>query len=396
MDLDLSEAQRRFQADARAWLRANVPTPPLPPAATPEGFAAHLAWERALAAAGYAAIHWPRAFGGRGADIVEQAIFEEEYLLAGGPERVTVVGHNLMGPTLMAHGTPQQQERWLPDILAARAIWVQGYSEPEAGSDLAGLRTRARVTGDHLVVDGQKIWTSFAPYGDWIFALVRTDPDTLPGTPADRAKPKHVGLTFLAAELDSPGIEVRPITQPDGHQGFAEVFFTGVRVPLDQVVGRIDDGWRVARTALEFERDAPAAAPARYRRDLDELVALARARGLDDDPLVRDRLAGLQVRVETYRLHALHKLARVSAGREVGATSSITKLLWSELERDLYDCGLELLGTEAGLLDSDALPDAGGWHSRYWYARAATIYAGTSEIQRSILARRVLGLPKGA
>lgn len=386
MDLGLTSEQQAFRAEVRSWLREHVPSPPLASPGTSDGFAAHVAWERDLHAAGYAAIHWPRAFGGRGADVVQQAIFEEEYVLAGGPERVTVVGHNLLGPTLMAHGTLEQQRRWLPDLLAARTIWVQGYSEPDAGSDLASLRTRAVRDGEAFVVDGQKIWTSHGPYGDWIFALVRTDPDA----------PKHAGITFLAIDLDTPGIEVRPITGPDGHQGFAEVFFTGVRVPADQVVGEVGDGWRVAMTALELERDAPAAAPARYQRDLQELVALARARGLQDDAVVRDRLAGLQVRVETYRLHALRKISRVATGDPVGASSSVTKLLWSELERDTYELGLELLGGEGQMVAPAALVDPEGWWSRYWYARAATIYAGTSEIQRSILARRVLGLPKGA
>ena len=388
MDVEESEQQQRFRAEVRAWLTDNVPAPPLPPPVTPESFAAHVDFEQRLFGAGYAAIDWPEEFGGRGADVVEQAIFEEEYVRAGGPERVTVVGRNLMAPTLMVHGTAEQQRRWLPDILAARTIWVQGYSEPEAGSDLASLRTRAERDGDELVVTGQKIWSSYGPHGDWIFVLARTDPE------AER----HAGITFLAMDLETPGVEVRPITQPDGHAGFAEIFFDGARVPVDQVVGEIDDGWRVAMTALEFERDAPAAAPATYERALDELTHIARSRGLADDPAVADRLGELAVRVETYRLHALRSLSRLGAGRSLGAASSVTKLLWSELERDLFELGLQLLGPHAEVLDDDhpALADAPDWHSRYWYARAATIYAGTSEIQRNILARRVLGLPRGA
>lgn len=384
MDVTETPEQAAFRSEVRAWLRANVPTPRLAPPADAASFADHVAWERRLHAAGYAALRWPREYGGRGADVVEAAVFEEEYLLAGGPERVTVVGHNLMGPTLMAHGTEEQRQRWLPGILAAEDIWVQGYSEPEAGSDLAGVRTRATVDEGGFVVTGQKIWTSYAPYGDWIFALVRTDVDA----------PKHAGLSFLAIDMDTPGIEVRPITQPDGHQGFAEVFFDEVRVPADNVIGAVGDGWRVAMTALEFERDAPAAVPARYQRDLDELVDVARARGLADAPWVHERLGELVVRVEAYRLHAMRALSRVVLDRPLGAASSVTKLLWSELERDLYELGLELLGTTGERTEPDALEDPAGWRSRYWYARAATIYAGTSEIQRSILARRVLNLPK--
>jgi alkylation response protein AidB-like acyl-CoA dehydrogenase len=386
VDLLESEEHRRFRVEVRDWLRANVPSPALPAPGSPEAFAAHVAWERQLHAAGYAAIRWPQEYGGMGADAVTQAIFEEEYVRAGAPERVTVVGHNLMGPTLMAYGTAEQKQRWLPDILAARTIWAQGYSEPEAGSDLASLRTRATRDGDELVLDGQKIWSSYAPYADWAFLLVRTD----------SSGPKQAGITFVAMDLATPGVEVRAITQPDGHEGFAEIYLTEARVPVDQVIGEIDDGWRVAMTALEFERDAPAAAPARYQRDLEELVAIARARGLDADPAVRDRLAELAIRVETYRLHALRSLSRIASAAPLGVTSSLTKLLWSELERDLYEAGLDLLGVDGELLDTDAVPDAESWYSRYWYARAATIYAGTSEIQRNILARRVLGLPKGA
>jgi alkylation response protein AidB-like acyl-CoA dehydrogenase len=387
MDVDETPEQRRFREEVRAWLVEHVPSPPLPPPATSEDFAAHVRFEQRLHEAGYAAIDWPVEYGGRGADPIEQAIFEEEYILAGGPERVTVVGRNLLGPTLMVHGTPEQKQRWLPDILAARTIWVQGYSEPDAGSDLASLKTRAVRDGDDLVLDGQKIWSSYGPHGDWIFVLARTDPQAA----------KHAGITFLVMDLDTPGVEVRPIVQPDGHAGFAEVFFEGARVPVDQVIGEIDDGWRVAMTALEFERDAPAAAPATYRKALEELAVIARARGLADDDVVRDRLGELAVRVETYRLHALRALSRLGTGASLGVTSSMTKLLWSELERDLYAFGIELLGSDVELLeDNPVLADPVGWHSRYWYSRAATIYAGTSEIQRNILARRRLGLPKGA
>jgi alkylation response protein AidB-like acyl-CoA dehydrogenase len=239
--------------------------------------------------------------------------------------------------------------------------------------------------GDDFVVNGQKIWTSYGAYADWIFALVRTDPEA----------PKHAGITFLALPLTTPGVEVRPIRQLDGHTGFAEVFFTDARVPVANVIGAINDGWRVATTALEFERDAPAAAPARYARDLDELVGIARARGLAEDPVVRDRLADLHVRVECYRHHAERTLATLVGGGDLGHLSSVTKLVWSELERDLYETGLELLGQYGEDLDAPlGIADPAGWRTRYWYARAATIYAGTSEIQRNIIARRVLGLPK--
>lgn len=378
MDLTLTPEQEVFRDEVRGWLKSSVPSPALASPGTAEGFAAHVEWERTLHRAGYGAIHWPQEYGGRGADVIRQAIFEEEYLLAGGPERVTVVGHNLMGPTLMAHGTREQKQRWLPGMLSAEQIWSQGFSEPEAGSDLAGLRTRAVRNGNGWLVNGQKIWTSYGPFADWIFALVRTDPEA----------PKHKGITFVAIDLKAAGVQVRPITQLDGHAGFAEVFFTDVEVPDDQVVGPVDGGWGVAMTTLGFERDAPAAAPARYRRDLDEVIAAARGRGLDRDPVVRDRIAALYARVEGYRGHALDTISRLAKGESLGSEASVTKLLWSELERDLYETARELLGPEA-----ETRVDA-EWQNRYWYARAATIYAGTSEVQRNIIAERVLSLPR--
>jgi alkylation response protein AidB-like acyl-CoA dehydrogenase len=379
MDLSPTAEQAAFRDEVRDWLRAHTPSPSLPAPGTDEGFAAHVAWERTLHDAGYGAVHWPVEYGGRGAGTVMQAIFEEEYLLAGGPERVTVVGHNLMGPTLMVHGTTEQKRRWLPAMLAADEIWSQGFSEPEAGSDLANVRTRAVRDGDHWVVNGQKIWTSYGPWADWIFALVRTD------LQADKP---HRGLTFLALDMASDGVEVRPITQLDGHAGFAEVFLTDVRVPADQIIGEVNGGWGVTMTTLAFERDAPAAAPARYRRDLDDLVASVRRAGLADDPAVRDRVAALFARVEGYRGHALRTTSRLARGESLGAEASVTKLLWSELERDLHEAHRDVLGAAGEMRVDDV------WQSRYWYARAATIYAGTSEIQRNIIGERVLGLPR--
>ena len=378
MDLTLNPVQQAFRDEVREWLREHVVSPPLPSPGTAEGFAAHVDWERRLHAAGYGAIHWPVEYGGRGADVVLQSIFEEEYLLAGGPERVTVVGHNLMGPTLMAFGTDEQKQRWLPGILSAEQIWSQGFSEPDAGSDLAGLRTRAERRDGGWVVNGQKIWTSYGPFADWIFALVRTDPDA----------PKHKGITFVAIDLRAEGVEVRPIVQLDGHAGFAEVFFTDVEVGDGDVIGEVNDGWGVAMATLGFERDAPAAAPARYRRDLDTLIAVARKAGLDGDAAVRDRIADLYTRVEGYRGHALRTLSRLARGASLGSEASVTKLLWSELERDLFETIRELLGPMG---ETQTEPE---WQYQYWYARAATIYAGTSEIQRTIIAERVLGLPR--
>jgi alkylation response protein AidB-like acyl-CoA dehydrogenase len=373
MDLTYTPEQEAFRAGARAWLRAHVPS--LPSAGTREGFDAHRAWERTLFEAGYAGLSWPVAFGGRGADVVTQAILEEEYLLAAGPERVNVVGHKLMAPTLFAHGTEDQKQRWLQPMLRGDEIWSQGFSEPDAGSDLAGIRTRADADGDDLVLNGQKIWTSYGAFADWIFVLVRSDAET----------ERHRGLSFVAVDMRTPGVEARPIVQLDGDAGFAEVFFTDARIPRSNLVGGLNDGWTVAMTTLQAERDSPARPAARYAREVRELVGMARG----TDAAVRDRLASLWVRAEQYRLNGLRALTRLGRGESMGDDASVTKLLWSELERDIHDARLELFG-EHGALTGD---DPEGQH-RYWYARAATIYAGTSEIQRNIVAERILGLPR--
>lgn len=382
MDLSDTPEQQAFRERARAWLRENIPAVGSP--GTPGGFEQHRAWERRLYDAGFVGLHWPVTYGGQGADIVTQAIFEEEYLLGAAPERVNVVGHKLMAPTLFAHGTEEQRMRWLPPMLRGEEIWSQGFSEPDAGSDLAGIRARAERDGDHLVINGQKTWTSYGAFADRIFALVRTRP----------SPPRHEGITFVVVDMRAPGVEARPITQLDGHAGFAEVFFTDVRAPLDDVVGPIDGGWTVAMTTLGAERDGPARPAARYLRDLRDLAAIARRRGLDRDPLVRDRLGALAARAHAYRLHTLHTLTRLARGESLGAEASAQKLMWSELERDIFATGLEIMGPAAEAL-RDATPDPETWRSRYWYGRAATIYAGTTEIQRTIVAERVLGLPKG-
>ena len=325
--------------------------------------------------AGYGGIAWPAEYGGRGADVVDQAIFEEEYLLADAPERVNVVGQKLMAPTLMAHGTDVQKQRWLPRILTSQHVWSQGFSEPEAGSDLAGIRTKAELHDGHYVVNGQKIWTSYGTFADWIFVLVRTDPQGQ----------RHHGITFLAADMRTDGIEARPITQLDGHAGFAEVFFTDARVPAENVIGEPNDGWRVAMTTLGTEREAPARPAARYLRDLRELAHILDARGALDDPVTQAKLARMFAWAKAYQHSTTRTLSRLAHGEEIGLDASVTKVQWSELERELFEVGLDLLGPHG--LDEE-------WWSKYWYARASTIWAGTSEIQRNIVSERILGLPR--
>jgi alkylation response protein AidB-like acyl-CoA dehydrogenase len=385
LDLSLSPEQQRFRDEIRAWLAANVPAEPLGATSSPEGFAAHRAWEKRLYEAGYAAISWPRAYGGRDADMLSTAIFQEEYARAGAPERINVLGLGLAGPTLMVYGTDEQKARWLPGILSADDIWCQGFSEPDAGSDLAGLRTSAVREGDEYVVNGQKIWTSLGRFADWMFTLVRTDLQA----------PKHKGISFLMVDMRSPGIEVRPIVQINGDAGFAEVFLTDVRVPAENVVGAENDGWRVAMTTLGFERGTGLGAHVRFSKDLQGLIGLVRAMGLQDEPLVRDEVARLYVETEVFKRNAYRTLTALSKSKPIGPEASLNKLYWSEMEARIYEAGVGVLGPYAELApQAEAAVDKDQWQKHYWYSRASTIYAGTSEIQKNIIAERVLGLPK--
>ena len=385
MDLTLTPDQQAFRDEVRSWLADNVPAEPLPPSSTEEGLAAHRTWERRLHDAGYAAIHWPRAYGGQDADLLTQAIFSEEYARAGAPERVNVLALGLAGPVLIDYGTEEQKQRWLPGMLSCDEIWSQGFSEPDAGSDLAAVKTTAVRDGDEFVVNGQKIWTTLGRFADWLFALVRTDRDA----------PKHHGITFLMIPMDAAGIDVRPIMQINEDPGFAEVFLTDVRVPVDNVVGEVNDGWRIAMATLGYERGTGLGNHIRFSRNVDELIDLARAVGRADDPLVRDALARRFVETEVFRHHMSRVLTRMAEGQPPGAEASLNKLYWSEMEARIFETGLDLMGPDAQLSDSaDAGPPVAAWHKRAWYARAAKIYAGTSEIQKNIIAERVLGLPK--
>ena len=386
MDLTPTPQQQAFREEVRAWLEANVPSERLAPSTTEEGFAAHRAWEKRLYEAGYAAIAWPKAYGGRDADLPTTAIFQEEYARAGAPQRINVLGLGLAGPTLIVYGTDEQKSRWLPGILSADDIWCQGFSEPEAGSDLANVKTSAVLEGDTYVVNGQKIWTSSGRFADWMFALVRTDRD---------AGSKHQGLTYLMLDMHSPGIDVRPIVQINGDAGFAEVFFTDVRVPAENVVGEVGDGWRVAMTTLGFERGTGLGTHVRFSKDLRKLVDLVQAAGVADDPIVMDEVTKLWVETEVYRHNMYRTLTRLAGGKQIGPEASVNKLFWSEMEHRIFDAGMRAMGPLAELTpDAEAAVDHDHWLKQYWYSRAALIYAGTSEIQKNIISERVLGLPK--
>jgi alkylation response protein AidB-like acyl-CoA dehydrogenase len=344
-----------------------------------EAFERRLAWDRHLAAAGWTCLGWPQEHGGRGVPLAHQVVFHEEYARADAPARVNHFGEELLGPTLIAFGTPAQQQRFLPGIVAVRELWCQGYSEPDAGSDLAAVRTRATLDGEAWVIDGQKVWTSLAHVAHWCFLLARTDPD----------QQRHRGLSYLLVPMDQPGVEVRPIRQLTGAAEFNEVFFTGARTDADLVVGEVGDGWRVALGTLAMERGvATLGQQVGFRRELDALVELARRTGALADPVLRDKLARARIGLEVMQAHARRTLGSAAPG-----VASVSKLVWAAWHRGLGELAMEVLG--AGSLLARGEPyDLDRWQRLFLFSRADTIYGGSDEVQRTILAERVLGLPR--
>jgi hypothetical protein len=344
-----------------------------------EAFDERLAWDRHLADAGWTCLGWPVEHGGAGAPLAHQVIFHEEYARADAPARVNHFGEELLGPTLIAFGTPAQQQRFLPGIVAVRELWCQGYSEPGAGSDLAAVRTRATLDGEAWVIDGQKVWTSLAHVAHWCFLLARTDPD----------QQRHRGLSYLLVPMHQPGVEVRPIRQLTGTAEFNEVFFTGARTDADLVVGAVGDGWRVALGTLAMERGvATLGQQVGFRRELDALVELARSTGALADPVLRDKLVRARVGLEVMHAHA-----RRTLGSDAPGVGSVSKLVWAAWHRGLGELAMEVLG--AGSLVAQGEPyDLDRWQRLFLFSRADTIYGGSDEVQRTILAERVLGLPR--
>jgi alkylation response protein AidB-like acyl-CoA dehydrogenase len=389
MDLSFTPAQDSFRAEARAWLEAHAPAPgTLGSLDTAEGFAHHREWERTMAADRWSVVNWPTEVGGRGVGLAEWLIFEEEYHRVRGPARVSQNGIFLLAPTLFAFGTPEQQARFLPPMASAEEIWCQGWSEPDAGSDLAGLRSRAArdPSGAGWVLSGQKTWCSRGAFAEWCFAIFRTDPG------AER----HRGLTYFLVPMDAPGVTVRPIPQLDGETGFAEVFFDEVAVPDAQVLGEVGQGWAVAMSTTGSERGMSLRSPARYTEAARRLVTLWAERGRDER--VADDVARAYVDAEAYRLHTWWTASMIADGRPVGAEASCNKIFWSETDLAIHATALALLGPDAELLETappgrDAAP--GDWLDGYLFALAGPIYAGTNEIQRNLVAERVLGLPRG-
>ncbi|MFA7596834.1 MAG: acyl-CoA dehydrogenase [Novosphingobium sp.] len=396
MDFNYSEEEQRFRSEVRAWLADALPKgwgkTVFEPEDEDERAHFRIDWERKLYEGGWSGISWPKKYGGRGATLVEQGIFAEELARAQAPEGINVIGRNLAATTLMHHGSEAQRERYLPKILSADEIWCQGFSEPNAGSDLASSRCRADLDGDEFVINGQKIWTSFAQYSQWCILLARTD----------QSAPKHKGLSFFLVDMSTPGITIRPLTQISGEKEFNETFFENVRIPKENLVGELNDGWRIAMTTLSYERGAEdaLARQIRFKQELDLLIETAGQVELGegkaiDNPAVRQRLAQSIVDLELMRMNCLREFSKAIKGEKPGPESSMMKLYWSHVAQDMADMSIEILGPEGLLMqgDEDALA-RGRFPMSCLQSRAFTIYSGTSEIQRNIIAERVLGLPK--
>ena len=373
MDLSFTDEEQAFAAEIREWLRTNLdPNPPV------DDLEWGRRWQAKLAADRWVGIHWPSDYGGRSATPVQVALYNIEYARSRAPQPVNRVGINLAGPTLLAHGTDVQKGRWLPRILDASELWCQLFSEPGAGSDLASLSTRAVPADDGWLLTGQKVWTSYAREARWGICLARTDPDL----------PKHKGISYLVVDMQSPGIEVRPLRQITGEAEFNEVFLDDVFVPRDQLVGDLNNGWAVANTTLAHERGTsfPFKEQVVHESFLDDLYALAAETDQLDDVDVADALAEAFIELRLLRLHNWRTLSRLGRGIEPGPESSVVKLTWTDMTHQLSDAAL--------LLQGAAGPLTGPWQRQWLWSKASSIAGGTSEIQRTIIGERMLGLPR--
>ena len=384
MDLTYSGDQEAFRAEARAWLAAHVPAKPLPSLDTAEGFEAHRAWEHSLYEDRWSVVSWPTEYGGRDVGIFEWLVFEEEYYRARAPKRVSQNGIFLLAPTMLEYGTDEQKARYLPPMAAGDEIWCQGWSEPDAGSDLAGIRSRAVVATRRTTATGsstaRRHGRAAAPSPNGASASSARTPT------AER----HRGLTYFLIAMDSPGVTVRPIPQIDGETGFAEIFFDNVEVPEDQVLGEVGAGWSVAMATAGSERGLSLRSPARYTEAADRLVQLYASRG--GPTASADAVAQAHMDAEAYKLHTYWTASRVARGHAVGPEASCNKIFWSETDVAIHTAALDLLGPEAELLEAGA---PGEWLDGYLFSLAGPIYAGTNEIQRNVVAERLLDLPRG-
>jgi len=392
MDLTYSSEDRAFRDKTRRWLEANVPHEDL------KTLAERKTWHRKLYEAGYVGMLWPKEYGGWGATAMQQAIVQDEMARIQAPPAINGLGIGFIGPTIIVHGTEAQKQRYLKKMLTAEEIWCQLYSEPNAGSDLAGLKTRAEDAGDHFVVNGQKIWTSSGPIADWGILLARTDPKVA----------KHKGISCVLLNMRQPGVEVRPLKQITGHSLFSEVFMTNARAEKSDLIGNLNEGWAIAQTTLGFERGGNSLGRVtRYAIAFNQLVKAAKqlkrqGRPLIEDPVVRAKMGKLYAELEVQRYAGLRVLSALDKSDSPGAASSITKLSYTEFEKRYYETALEILGPWGQMMTAreefeeidTSSGEAGTWATAFLWARAGTIYSGSSEIQKNIIGERVLGLPK--
>lgn len=393
MDLNLTDDELAFRDELRAWLASNLPKDWAEWREKPieESFPYLRAWQRKLQEGRWAAVSWPKEYGGRSASLMQQAIFWEEMARVEAPPMANSLGLGLIGPTIIAYGTEAQRERYIPKILSAEEIWCQGFSEPNAGSDLAALQTEARLDGDHYIVNGQKVWTSYGWVGNWCELVVRTDANV----------PKHKGLTVLLVDMKSRGVEVRPLRQMTGESEFNELFFRDVRVPVANVLGKVNDGWNVAVSTLMHERGSYGARlHLLFKRNINRLIELSRnfrknEHSAAEDPVTRQKLAQCYAEIEIMRLNQMRAFSRISATGIPGPEGSIQKIFWSELNQRMQQIAQELMGPYGQLLAGDShAVDKGFWSYNYLRTRGNTIEAGTSEVQRNIVGHFVLGLPR--
>jgi alkylation response protein AidB-like acyl-CoA dehydrogenase len=406
MDLTYPPDAEEFRTEIRGWLEDN-----LPEGWFEQGFEMspderavfNEAWARKLYEGGWICATWPKEYGGKGLSLMQGVVLAEEFARAKAPLRADFFGDTLVGPTILQWGTEDQKKEFLPQIMQGTVRWCQGFSEPDSGSDLASLKTSAVLDGHEWVINGQKVWTTQAQFADYCFLLARTDPDA----------PKHAGISYLLVPMRQPGVEVRPITQPDGTAEFNEVFFTDVRCPEDNVVGGLNNGWAVTNTTLGFERGQSATTGyRRFRDEWNQMVAEAQANGAIDDPLIRQRLAQYFTKIHIIRVNGLRTLTATYTGRKdpsIASLGATNKMLWSEMHQEAMELALDIFGSGAML--ADAGPASGSWPaalrgqgkgsykvspmlSTFFFSRSETIWGGTSQIQRNIVGERVLGLPK--
>lgn len=393
MDVRFSAADERFRLEVRTWLEENLVGEFA--ALRGRGGSGDLegavevrrAWEKRLADGGWTCVGWPKQWGGRGLELSEEVIFNEEYARSRAPGRLGHIGETLLGPTLIAFGTDEQKRRFLPPIVRTEELWCQGYSEPNAGSDLGNVQCRAERDGDQWVVTGQKVWTSLATISDWCFVLCRTDPNA----------PKHQGISYLLVPMKQPGVEVRPIRQITGTAEFCEVFFDGARTDAANVVGEVNGGWQVAMGTLAFERGASTLGQQMmFAIELDEIVATAKANGAAKDPVIRQRIAEAWIGLKIMRFNALRTLTAIEGGASLSREALITKLYWATWHRNLGKLAVDVLGARSEIRTAGAIDDyeVDELQRLFLWTRADTIYAGTNQIQRNIIAERALGMPR--